>query len=477
MCHKPPTLSCKPVRQRTKLPARHALATFVLSLFCSLVTSPVLVAQASESAVMQSQYAKAPARRRQAVGERCAKKLEAAQRAISAEQWFQAEQALTLAGDKYCATSFEKSQVWNYQGYVYFSQQHYRQAVAAYLKLIDEPGAEAKMKISTYDTVAQLYFQLEDYAGAAQFLERLILASSQLLSTKTQNVDVETTDLQSVDPQTKALLAQVYYQLDRKNESQRYLQEAISEYQAKGKLPPEAWWSLQSLLYFEQEQYKQALPVLKQLIKHYPHYRYWHQLGGLYGQLGEDVERLVVTEIVYLAGGLNKERELVSMAYLYLGANTPYRAAKTLDAAINSGQVVASAKHLELLGQAWQQAGEGKKARPALEKAAALSGQGNIYAQLSAVYLDIGENVNAVVAAQKALKKGQLKRPGAVYLVLGNAQLNLHCYKRAINAFEQAGKHKAVATNAKQWLGYARAEGERVEGLLAAGAILPACGA
>jgi len=444
---------------------------FLLALFLLGSVTPAQAAHEKKDA-KQSKYADAPTRRRQAVGQRCARKLEAAQRAIDVEQWSQAEQVLTLAGKKYCTSSFEKSQVWNYQGYVQFSQQRYRPAVEAYLRLLDEPAAESRMKVSTYSTVAQLYFQLEDYASAAQFLQRVLTASD----AAEPQMGVHKADAQTADSQTRALLAQAYYQLDRKKEALATIKQAIDDYQSRKKLPPEAWWSLQSLLYFEQEQYRQALPVLKQLIKHYPRYRYWHQLGGLYGQLNKNIERLVATEAVYLAGALNKERELVSLAYLYLGANTPYRAAVTLETAINKRQVKANAKHLELLGQAWQQAGEGEKARPVLEKAAALSGQGKIYAQLAGVYLDIGENAKAVTAAEKALNKGKLKRPGAVQLVLGNAQLNLHCYDKAVDAFEQAVKYKTSKINAKQWLDYARAESERVKELREAGAELEGCG-
>ena len=455
------------------------ISNYLLALFLGLFLALLLIVAASpalaahdEKGAKQGKYANAATRRRQAVGQRCAKKLEAAQRAIDVEQWSQAEQVLTLAGEKYCTRSFEKSQVWNYLGYVAFSQQQYRPAVKAYLRLIDEPGADAKMKVSTYNTVAQLYFQLEDYASAAQFLERVLKASE---ADNPQTDGVHKADAQTADSQTRALLAQAYYQLDRKKAAQAYLQTAIDDYQSRDKVPPEAWWSLQSLLYFEQEEYRQALPVLKQLIKHYPRYRYWHQLGGLYGQLGKDIERLVATEIVYLAAALNKERELLSLAYLYLGADTPYRAAVILDTAIQQKQVGATAKNLELLGQAWQQAGEGHKARPVLEKAAALSGEGKIYAQLAGVYLDIGDNASAVKAAENALQKGKLKRPGAVQLVLGNAQLNLHCYDKAVLAFEQAGEYKDSKVNAKQWLNYARAEGERVEALRAAGAELEGC--
>ncbi|OUS14087.1 hypothetical protein A9Q89_01065 [Gammaproteobacteria bacterium 53_120_T64] len=456
------------------MPARRIRSSALLLLVLMFATTPwPALAGHKESAAKPGKYASAPTRRRQAVGQRCAKKLEAAQRAITAEGWPQAQQVLTLAGEKYCTSSFEKSQVWNYLGYVHFSQQHYRRAIAAYLRLLDEPAAEHKMQVGTYNTVAQLYFQLEDYASAAQFLERLLKASA---VGDPQAGGVHRADTQIADAKTRALLAQAYYQLDRKKAAQANIEQAISAYQHRDKRPPEAWWSLQSLLYFEQEQYRQALPVLKQLIVHYPRYRYWHQLGGLYGQLGKNIERLVATELVYLAGALNKERELLSLAYLYLGANTPYRAGVTLETAIKQKEIEATAKHLELLGQAWQQAGEGLKARPVLEQAAALSGEGKIYAQLAAVYLDIGDNTRAEAAAENALQKGQLKRPGAVQLVLGNAQLNLHCYDKAVAAFERAGKYKASVVNARQWLNYARAEGEREADLRAAGAEITACG-
>jgi len=148
----------------------------LLTLFIVSTATPALASHAKKEA-KEGQYANAPTRRRQAVGQRCAKKLEAAQRAINVEEWSQAEQVLTLAGKKYCTSSFEKSQVWNYQGYVQFSQQHYRRAVEAYLRLLDEPAAENRMKVSTYSTVAQLYFQLEDYASAARFLQRVLKAS------------------------------------------------------------------------------------------------------------------------------------------------------------------------------------------------------------------------------------------------------------------------------------------------------------
>ena len=72
------------------------LPLFLLALLLAGATKPALAAHAKDEA-KKSKYANAVTRRRQAVGQRCAKKLEAAQRAITAEQWAQSEQVLVLA--------------------------------------------------------------------------------------------------------------------------------------------------------------------------------------------------------------------------------------------------------------------------------------------------------------------------------------------------------------------------------------------
>ena len=40
------------------------------------------------------------------------------------------------------------------------------------------------------------------------------------------------------------------------------------------------------------------------------------------------MDRLVATEVVYLNNQFDKESQVMSMAYMYLGAEVPYRAAR-----------------------------------------------------------------------------------------------------------------------------------------------------
>ena len=99
---------------------------------------------------------------------------------------------------------------------------------------------------------------------------------------------------------------------------------AIADVESKGILPKEGWWSLQRVLYYEKGDYKRVVSILEKLIKHYPKWTYWKQLGGMYGSKERDIDQLVAYDVVYLNGELSSETDVMSMAYMYLGAEVPF---------------------------------------------------------------------------------------------------------------------------------------------------------
>ena len=52
--------------------------------------------------------------------------------------------------------------------------------------------------------------------------------------------------------------------------------------------------------------YNKVISILEKLVKHYPKWTYWRQLGGMYGEREREMDRLVATEVVYLNGQLTK---------------------------------------------------------------------------------------------------------------------------------------------------------------------------
>jgi tetratricopeptide (TPR) repeat protein len=444
-------------------------------------------------------YQNAKTRKRQSVGQKCAAKLEAVQNALSGE----GESGESEGGEsepnnqqlsgliaqlkgfmtKSCSSSYEKSQVYNLLGYVNYSLDDYPKATTSYRAMVAEPDVDERQKIDTYYTLAQLYFMLEDYHSAAQQLEAWMAASA------------------IVSPDGKVLLAQAYYQLDRKAEALKLVSSAVESVEAKGGIPKEHWWSLQKALYFEKpillgktkgsqgklkgssnkteyyknKDYQKVVSILKKLITYYPSHSYWHQLGGMYGQVEKEGHRLASLDILYLDKALTKSQDLMSLAYLYLGGDVPFRAAQIIEEGMKQGVIERSGKNMETLGGAWQQARETKKALVALEEAAKLSDKGAIWSRLSMVYLDLNEHAKAVHTARNALKKGNLKKPSYTQMTLGNALVNLHCYEDAIEVFRDVAKNQKGRVTAGKWVEYVSGEATRRDRLIESGANISGC--
>ena len=421
----------------------------------------------------ERKYQNVKARKRQAVGKKCATKLETVQKVLngeappSNEQLQTAEQQLQGYFTSSCTSSYEKSQVYNLLGFVHYSLDNFHKSVVSYRAMVAEPDVDERQKIDTHYTLGQLYMALEDYKNAVVQLELWV-----------QNSAIVSGD-------GKVLLGQAYYQLERKQEALELVNEAINSVEEKGNIPKENWWVFQKVLYFEKtsdannykgvKSYKKVVSILKQLIAHYPKHSYWYELGGIYGQMEESKQRLASLDILHLDKALTKSRDLMSLAYLYLGAGVPNRAAQIIQQGMDQGIIKPTGKNLEILGGALRQAKETQKALEPLKQAAKLSDKGVIWSRLAMVYLDLDENRNAVYAARKALQKGSLKNPSYTHMTLGNALANLHCHRDAIKAFNNAAKYSKSKAAAKQWIAYASSESARREDLIENGAKISGC--
>ncbi|MDA9094985.1 tetratricopeptide repeat protein [Porticoccaceae bacterium] len=448
-------------------------STKTLAVFGAAFLLPLLAAMAIPEAVIggsavaaeekkQPKYKDVKTRQRQSVGGKCAKALEKIQVVLEEENWVESINSLNSieSNPKLCASDYEQTQIWKFQGYVYYSLDDFDGSIRSYKKVINGVGTPPELALDTRYTLAQLYTVEEQYAKAAVELEIWMDAAV------------------IIGGDARSLLAQIYYQLDRKTDALNMLELAINDSESKGLLPKEGWWGLQRVLYYEKNDYKRVTSILEKLVTHYPKWTYWKQIGGMYGELEREMDRLVATEIVYLNNQLDKESQVMSMAYMYLGAEVPYRAALIIEKGMKDEIIKKNAKNLEVLGTAWYQSKDLKRALKALESASKVSDTGNLQSRLAGIYLDLGRDKEAYRAAKKAAKKGEVKRPAGNYLVMGNALINLHCYKDAISAFQKSlkvAKDKKSKRYPLQWIRYADVEGTRLQKLRDVGAKVPGC--
>ena len=389
-------------------------------------------------------------RRTPALRNKVYEKLAEAQTAAEAKDYATAKAVLNemIAGEgKRALNSYELANVYNLYAFLSYSEEDFDGALKYYEQVVAQPDIPLAMEINTKFTIAQLYFVQEKWQQGIDALKEWFALTDK--------------------PNANAyvLLSQGYYQTKQYDLALENVEIAIKMYEDEGKLPKEQWYNLARFLYFDRGDVDNALATLQILLKYYPKKQYWVQASHLYGEKKDDARQLAMMETAYEQGMLDKSTDLVTMAYLYLNAEVPYPAARVMEKGFADGIVEDKSKNYELTGNAWRQAQETKKSIPMMEKAAAKSEEGELYARLGNVYLDGDQNEKAVEAVRKGLAKGGVKRPDQARLVLGMAYFNLGDYEEARKAFRAAAKDDRSKRYAQQWLKYISSEQERQEQL------------
>ncbi|MBA6413512.1 tetratricopeptide repeat protein [Parahaliea sp. F7430] len=339
--------------------------------------------------------------------------------------------------------SYELANVYNLYAFIHYSNENYDKALQAYENVVKQPDIPLAMEINTRYTIAQLYFVQERWQKGIDALN----AWFRMTDSPSENAYV--------------LLAQGYYQLKDYDKALNSVEKAISMYREKGKVPKEQWLNLARFLYFDKNDVNRAVAVLEELLQHYPKKQYWVQLSHMYGEQKKEGQQLAAMETAYVQDMLDKGTEQVTMAYLYLNAEVPYKAAKVMDKGLKAKAIEDTSKNQEILGNAYRQAQEIEKAIPAMERAAAKSSEGELYARLGNIYLDGEQYKKAIDAINKGLQRGGVKRADTARLVLGMAYFNDKQYAKARQAFQAAGRDKRSEQFAQQWIKYMDSELDR----------------
>ena len=354
---------------------------------------------------------------------------------------------------KRALNSYELANLYNTFAFVHYSMENYRGALQAYFNVVKQPDIPLALEVNTRYTIAQLYFVMEQWQrGINALMDWFDMADTP-------------------SAQAYVLLGQGYYQLGNQKKALDYTLRAINMFRDRGKVPKEQWLGLARYLYFEKGDIKNTLALLEELVIHYPKKQYWVQLSHMYGEVNEESKQLSAMETAYVQDMLVKDREQVTMAYLFLNGEVPYKAAKVLDKGIGNDSIEDTSKNLEVLGDSWRQAQELDKSIPVMEQAAEKSEKGDLYCRLGSVYLDNEEFKKAISVSIKGLRRKSVKRPDNCRLRMGMAYFNTKQYDKAREAFKRVGdesKDKRTQGYADDWIRYMDNELERQRRLAAA---------
>ncbi len=409
-------------------------------LICLLPAMPFSV---GEALAKKSNQAKASG----AIDAKTFDVLMAVQELAEKEQYAPAIKRLNAIKHSDRLSSYAKSQMWNFYAFIYANQEKYPEAIGAYRKLLKETDAPEGLKQTAKYTLAQLYFQIEDYPSVIRFMEQWLREFDKPTAT------------------AHILLAQAYYESDKYDPALKNLVKAIKIEKSGGKPIRESWLRMKAAIHFEKRDIRNTLKTYEELLQHFPKLGYMKQIAALHGELGNERKRLTTYDAIYIKNGLSRESDVLNLAYMYLGQEVPYKAGRIIETGMRKKVIKASAKNTETLANTWAQANEHKKAIPALERAAKKSDKGVLYFRLAGVYFDAGEFEKAAEAARKANKKGGLKYRDGNQMLMGMAYFNIKEYEQALQAFRQAKRSKKSFADARKWEKYTLSELSRMRAL------------
>jgi tetratricopeptide (TPR) repeat protein len=420
------------------------LSKSLLSLaFTSLlITGGTTMLSTEVAAQEETKASERPTRRTPALRSKVYEQLARAQAEADADKLPEAIEILDVVKDKADSmNSYELAMMYNFYGFIYYNDEQYDKALENFAQVVEQQPIPESFELSTLFSLAQLNLMQGNYAEAIQYLERW-----------------ENLNTGKIPPKNLVIKAQAYYQNKQYEEAAKFITQAVQGHEDEGMIPDEGWLILQRAIFYELKQPEKVKDVLVKMVKLFNEPKYWIQLAGMYGELGEEKTQLAIMESAYQQGYVTSGGDIFNLAQLYYYHKAPYKGARLMEQAMNDGVLEKNLRNLKFLGQSWTLAKEQEKAVPVMAQAADLSEDGELDAQLAQIYLNMENWDKAITAADNALNKGELRNPGIPYLIKGMALYNKKEYATALNVLAEAEKFSSSKGMAQQWSKFVESE-------------------
>ena len=428
--------------------------TFATPVFAALLVAPLMLGVEhstlgiNQAVAQEDQASQRKTKRVQSIRQKHTKTFEKIQLAFEEKKTTEAKRLLDKLESEPDLNNIEKAYLYNYRGNICFEQDNLNCALSNFKKVTaTREGLPDSFYNQMLYVIAQVLFSQEKYREALQYAQNWF---------KTQE-----------DPSADAymLVGQAYYMLKNYDAALPNVQKGIQKYEAVGSVPKEGWLNLLSYIYRQKDDYRKMLPVLKQLVQHYPKKTYLLTMGGVYNELGDQARMTAMYQALYDKNLMTSESELVTLAQLNMAQDNPYNAAQIMEKGIKAGTIKGNLKNYRIYSQSLFAAREYEKALDPLNKAAKLSKDGKLFNQLGLSYVQLNRWREAENALNRAIQKGGLTSTGGTYISLGLTQFEQKKFKSAKATFNKATNYEKVSRDARNWVKYVAAEEQRLKEL------------
>nr|WP_199271736.1 hypothetical protein [Paraglaciecola sp. L3A3] len=344
--------------------------------------------------------------------------------------------------------SYELAMMHNFYGFIHYEAENYDAAITAFENVVKQQPIPESFEQATLFSLAQLHMMRGNFDQTIEKIEQWETIQLALFPGK------------EIPAKNLVLKAQAMYQKQDYQAASEYINAAIKQVETNdlGFQVDEQWYVLQRAAYYELKQPEQVKNVLLKLVKKFEAPKYWIQLAGMYGELGLEDKQLATMEIAEQKGFVMTGSEMFNLAQLYYYHQIPFKSAALMQKALDEGKLAEDERNLTFLAQSWNFAKETDKAIPVMLAAAKLSKDGELYAQLGQMYLNMEQWQEAIDASRLAIDKGNLRNEGMAHLVMGMANFNNGDYNEALNELAKAQKFDGSRSMATQWAKFVEGE-------------------
>tara|TARA_R110002110_G_scaffold415561_1_gene650746 strand:- start:45037 stop:46818 length:1782 start_codon:yes stop_codon:yes gene_type:complete len=343
------------------------------------------------------------------------------------------EQQISSITDPYA-----KSSAGRHLARHYVEAKDYGKAVAFYREALGAEGLSDIANRQMLRELAQVYLLDENFVEVAKALEAALKLN--LVAA----------------PEDYLLLAQAYY----RQSLYVAVVETLERLEA-GKIELNAVHLRQALaLYYGSGAYPESAKILRRLVRLQPHTaEYWHQLTAVYLQQNQPRRALDNLVLAREKAVPFTPKELMLLIDLQAANGNPLQAAQELEAAIVSTELPATGENYRKLFELWLMARERDEALVALDEAARLSGDTQLFLYRARLLMEDAAWSAMFDTMQSACAQQlQDKYVGQANLLLGISQLKLGDRDGARRSFINATLIGGATAQAGQWLDYMQAE-------------------
>ena len=373
-----------------------------------------------------------PVVKAQSVSKGVAKTLAAAQTASKSRRWGECLSKLREAESAGGLSPYDSFVINELRGYCALSSGDSNTAIRAYESNLGTQFAANKG--ARVKALMQLHYNNRNYPRAIEY-------GRQAQKNGSADGDVNT------------LLAQSYYQQGDFKSTRSLTAELISQTERRGQPPRQNYLQLNLNACIKLKDTACETAGFEKLVTYYPNPDGWASLMQSMLKGGPDVTLMNAFRLASEVGALSRGSDYTELAQLALERGLPGEAASVMETAFARKMFTEQRdidRNTRLLNTAKSKVAADKAGLAAADRAAA-AGSAEDDLRVAQAYMSYGMNAQAVVAAERAVKKGNGKTPGEAQLVLGLAQYKAGNKPAAVKAFKSVKGDPGLERVAKLW--------------------------